>query len=261
MESSSDSKLLPYYHSEKRVINDGSSHLAWKMARMKDAIQKCGASSKGLRKRRVRSSLAAFAHAANRYRPKTIRLLFIAEAPPAYRVNRLFYFEDLKDGDTLFLEMMKVLYCGGKAASREDRLSRNCSVKEIRQLKADFLRRFMRDGYFLIDASERPMPDGATASFKLAALRKSLPRLMTRVKEILGEQKDTPIVLIGAVTHAACAQPLKEQGYNIINTAIINHPARGGQIHFRRKLTDALQNIQIITEPKQTLESFLRSES
>ena len=56
------------------------------------------------------ASKAAFAKATLRYKPATFRVLFIAEAPPAFRFNRLFYFEDLRDGDTLFLEMMKTLY-------------------------------------------------------------------------------------------------------------------------------------------------------
>ena len=36
--------------------------------------------------------------------------MFIAEAPPAYKFNRLFYFHDVRTGDALFLEMMKVIY-------------------------------------------------------------------------------------------------------------------------------------------------------
>jgi hypothetical protein len=44
------------------------------------------------------------------YRPSRIRLLFIAEAPPAYRFHRFFYFTDVRQMDTLFLEMMKTLY-------------------------------------------------------------------------------------------------------------------------------------------------------
>ena len=55
-------------------------------------------------------ALERFEEAARRYLPNPLRLLFIAEAPPAFKVNRLFYFTGLRDGDTLFLEMMKVLY-------------------------------------------------------------------------------------------------------------------------------------------------------
>jgi hypothetical protein len=54
--------------------------------------------------------LERFAQASKKYLQTHLHTLFIAEAPPAYRVNRMFYFLGLTDGDTLFLEMMKVLY-------------------------------------------------------------------------------------------------------------------------------------------------------
>lgn len=54
--------------------------------------------------------LNSFALASRKYRPATVRILFIAEAPPAYESKRFFYFTGLQQGDTLFLEMMKTLY-------------------------------------------------------------------------------------------------------------------------------------------------------
>ena len=59
---------------------------------------------------RLRGSLESFRRAMTRYRPNPLRLLFIAEAPSAYKFNRLFYFHDVRTGDALFLEMMKVIY-------------------------------------------------------------------------------------------------------------------------------------------------------
>lgn len=54
--------------------------------------------------------LNSFALASRKYHPATLRILFVAEAPPAYESKRFFYFTDLRQGDTLFLEMMKTLY-------------------------------------------------------------------------------------------------------------------------------------------------------
>ncbi len=56
------------------------------------------------------SYIRRFAEASKKYRPADIRLLFIAEAPPAFKVERFFYFTGLTNGDTLFIEMMKTLY-------------------------------------------------------------------------------------------------------------------------------------------------------
>ena len=185
------------------------------------------------------ASKAAFAKATIRYKPATVRVLFIAEAPPAFRFNRLFYFEDLRDGDTLFLEMMKTLY-GSAVGFTEKGFSSGSSAEGIRSRKPELLARFMHEGYFLIDASEEPMPDRASSSQKLALLRASVPRLIVRLKEFsIG--KNTPIVLIGGVAYSACAQSLMNLGFNVINEAMIDHPARGGQLRFRQKLRCTLQ--------------------
>jgi hypothetical protein len=184
-------------------------------------------------------SKAAFAQATLRYKPATVRVLFIAEAPPAFRHNRLFYFENLRDGDTLFLEMMKTLYGSAVGFTKNGFLS-GSSAQGIRSRKSELLARFMREGYFLIDASEEPMPDGASSSQKLALLRASVPRLIVRLGEFAID-KNTPIVLIGGVTYSACAQSLMNLGFNLINDAMIDHPARGGQLRFRQKLHCTLQ--------------------
>ena len=180
------------------------------------------------------ASKAAFAKATIRYKPATVRLLFIAEAPPAFRFNRLFYFEDLRNGDTLFLEMMKTLY-GSAVGFTKNGFTPGGSVEGMRSRKSELLARFMRDGYFLIDASEKPMPDRVSSSQKLALLRASVPRLIVRLKEFAVDER-TPIVLIGGVTYSACANSLRNLGFNLINEAMIDHPARGGQMCFRQAL-------------------------
>lgn len=63
-----------------------------------------------------------------KYKPEIIKFLLIAEAPPRAESKRFFYFEDIQNGDSLFLETMKVLYPS------------DCSnIKTVRQRKRDFL--------------------------------------------------------------------------------------------------------------------------
>jgi hypothetical protein len=195
-----------------------------------------------IRADRRNASKAAFANATIRYKPATLRLLFIAEAPPAFRFNRLFYFENLRDGDALFLEMMKTLY-GGTVGFAENGFSLGSSAEGIRSRKSELLARFMGEGYFLIDACEDPMPDSASSSQKLGILRASVPRLIVRLEEFAVD-KNTPIILIGAVTYSACARSLMNLGFNVINETMIDHPARGGQLRFRQKLRRTLQIIR-----------------
>src|SRR5712664_1568406 len=90
--------------------------------------------------------LERFEEEARRYRPKPLRLLFIAEAPPAFKVNRLFYFTGLKDGDTLFLEMMKVLYPSA-VGYHGGAFRPGYSAKQMRLGKQELLRKFQNDGY------------------------------------------------------------------------------------------------------------------
>lgn len=135
--------------------------------------------------------------------------------------------------------MMKTLY-GFTVGFTENVYSPGSSAEGIRSRKSKLLERFMREGYFLIDASEEPMPDRAFSSQKLALLRASVPRLIVRLKEFAID-KNTPIILIGSVTYSACAQSLRNLGFNVINEAMIDHPARGGQLRFRQKLRRTLQ--------------------
>jgi hypothetical protein len=182
-----------------------------------------------------------FAEAARRYLPKQLRVLFVAEAPPAFKVNRLFYFSELTNGDTLFLEMMKVLY-PREVGYIQGNFLPGASVKQMRQQKPELLRKFQNDGYYLMDAYEQPMPDGADTAAKTRLMRSTLPVLLTRVRQLVG-QNDVPIVLIGGITYSVCAEALRQDGRNVANDAMINHPARGGQVLFRSKLETVLSKL------------------
>jgi hypothetical protein len=182
--------------------------------------------------------LKRFEEAARRYLPNPLRLLFIAEAPPAFKVNRLFYFTGLRDGDTLFLEMMKVLY-PAEVGYSEGGFRPGYSVKQMRLRKQELLRKFQNDGYHLIDAYEQPMPEGASAATKTVLMRSTLPALQSKVRRLLGKQS-VPIILIGGITYSVCAEALRADGHRVVNGAMIHHPARGGQKLFRAKLREVL---------------------
>jgi hypothetical protein len=110
----------------------------------------------------------------------------------------------------------------------------------VRHNKENLLRRFQVDGYFLIDACNQPMPDGASTPRKMQQMKSALPALQQRLKRLLS-QPEVPIILIGGVTYAICATPLRHSGWNIVNQSMINHPARGNQLLFREKLSATLQ--------------------
>ena len=102
----------------------------------------------------------------NKYRPRHIKLIFVAEAPPL-APDRFFYFEEVDKQDSLFLETMKVLYPRHYACCG--------NVKAIRKNKHVFLERFRDDGYYLLDAKNTPIQDEAHRS---AEICRALPTLL-----------------------------------------------------------------------------------
>lgn len=161
-----------------------------------------------------------------KYKPEYIKWLFIAESPPKVGSDRFFYFEGVWDGDSLFLEMMKVLY--------PDRYT---DTKVVRATKPEFLRRFQEDGGFLIDTSLKSM-EKIQPSAKRRQLRAELPGLLERVKGLCVEH--SKVVLISAPVYGVCLQPLVRQGYPVINREMIDFPGSGGQVKFRHKLSQLL---------------------
>jgi len=185
--------------------------------------------------------LERFEEAVRQYLPNPLRLLFIAEAPPAFKVNRLFYFTGLRDGDTLFLEMMKVLYPAA-IGYHDGSFHPGFSAKQMRLRKQELLRRFQNDGYQLIDAYEQPMPDGANAATKMVLMQSTLPALQIKVRRLVDKQ-NVPIILIGGITYFVCAEALRAGGHRVLNDTMIHHPARGGQKLFRAELRELLINV------------------
>jgi hypothetical protein len=182
-----------------------------------------------------------YADAMERYRPSRIRLLFIAEAPPAYRFQRFFYFTDVRRMDTLFLEMMKTFY-PVEAGYHGGQFLPGYSAAAIRNRKAEFLARFKADGFYLTDGHELPMPEAATSKTKADLMRASLSHLSEKIRQ-LSMNNPMPIVLIGKITYKVCAAALVERGFLVLNKAAIDHPARGGQRRFRDGLAQTVSAV------------------
>src|SRR4051794_26313927 len=84
--------------------------------------------------------------AAAKYRPQRIKLLLIAEAPPA-ALDRYFYFESVGEHDALFRYVYRVLL--NKEPTRENKLQ--------------LLRQLRDRGVFLVDLKLDPI-DGSALS-------------------------------------------------------------------------------------------------
>ena len=191
-----------------------------------------------------------FAEASRKYRPTPIRLLFIAEAPPALKFGRFFYFASLTNGDTLFLEMMKVLYpIDTGFVEYDDNRKPDFDAKRVRQSKEKWLKKFKRDGFYLIDALEQPMPENAGTTTKKQMIRSALPELRRKVQRLCSDG-DVPVILIGSPTYSVCAEAIRNDGLGVLNEEMIDHPARGGQKLFRRKLGEIIRKFAIETSDR-----------
>lgn len=170
---------------------------------------------------------ARFAQAREKYRPKTIKYLLVAESPPSADSGRFFYFENVTEGDSLFWQTMKALY------------PMDCLIDDPppRHRKREFLKRFHGDGFFLLDAVEEPLGK-ATPGEKRRRIRASLPRLIEDLRATCGA--GTKVILISAPVFDVCAAALASEGFNVANDEMIDFPGSGGQRKFREKFARAL---------------------
>ena len=136
---------------------------------------------------------ARYRMASNKYRPADLKTLIIAEAPPC-NLDRFFYFEEVPKQDSLFLEVMGVLYPEIKA--------QYLAAKRDPALKAALLEEFQADGYWLMDLAELPK--------EVTGVRHedSLPDLLARVEKVAN--RSTRIILIKANVYDCCYPALKD---------------------------------------------------
>ena len=170
-----------------------------------------------------------------KYTPDRIKLILITEAPPPYDRHRYFYFEQVRRGDSFFLELIKVLFPEEVAAFD--------TIKQVRAEKAYFLERLQEEGYLLLHAHDEPLP-GTTAAARAPTYRDNLPQLMATLLK-LGSPR-TPIVLVSAVVFRAIATDLRASGFNVIHDQLIEYPNSGQQLNFRRKLKPLLLREQLL---------------
>jgi hypothetical protein len=160
--------------------------------------------------------------ARNKYKPSQVSTLLIAEGPPD-NLDRYFYFEDVKRQDSLFLEIMGVLY--------PERKERYLAAGRDTVLKHDLLQSFKEDGFWLMDLSEVP------CSLANSNLESCVPSLLYRLNKNIC--KTTPIILIKSNVYDICYSILHSNGFNV-NAERMPFPGSGQQKVFREKFKKAV---------------------
>lgn len=153
------------------------------------------------------------AAAAEKYKPEQVRLLLVAEAPPA-ALDRYFYFEDVREHDSLFRYVVRGIL----------------GVEPLRDGKRPALEQLRDRGVFLLDLCEEPLGNVPLGSY--------VPDLVDRATTLAPEW----IILIKATVYDAAFSALKSAGLPVVD-ARIPFPGSGQQRRFEREFAEALELI------------------
>jgi len=149
--------------------------------------------------------------AAAKYRPSDVRVLLVAEGPPAAD-DRYFYFEDVASHDWLFLGVTQVLL--GRKPGRWEKAA---CLKELQEM-----------GVFLIDLKLDPVDGSSLQAF--------VPDLLTRCRALAPER----IILIKATVFDVAYDALRTAGLPVIRQRIY-FPSTGRQREFQEQFAEALK--------------------
>jgi hypothetical protein len=162
------------------------------------------------------------------YRPVNVKILLIAESPPpaaSAASSRHFYRSDkVRRGDRLFVNTIKAIYA--EAANKTE--------AEIEQAKEQWLRKFQTDGWYMIEALEVSQQHEVTKQQRQARIAEALPHLLERVRGLATQ--NTRIILIKSNVFDVAAEPLRQAGFNVLNTELVDYPGQYNQRAYREKL-------------------------
>ena len=170
------------------------------------------------------------------YRPSSIKVLLIAESPPSLNPNsggsRHFYRTDMvRPEDRLFINTIRALYPEALDAPQ----------LELESQKQSWLHRFQADGWYMIEALPTSLAHEVTKKKRQELIKQHLPALLERVKNLA--DKDTKLILIKSNVFDVAATPLRQAGFTILNTELLDYPGRFNQQAYRSKLAAMKQRL------------------
>jgi hypothetical protein len=149
--------------------------------------------------------------AARTYRPTSVNLLLVAEAPPA-ALDRYFYFEDVPAQDSLFRYVARAIL----------------KLEPTRENKAELLARLRDSGVFLIDLKLDPTDRGSLAA--------EVPGLVRRVRRLNPEK----IVVIKSSVFDLVRGAFLDAGLPLVDERV-PFPGSGQQRRFETAFARALR--------------------
>lgn len=163
-----------------------------------------------------------------KYKPETIKLLLIAESPPPapeIQSSRQFYYsERIRKDDRLFINTIKALYPEVEDAKEP----------ELEAEKETWLKRLQKDGVYMIEALDDSQEHEVTKKQRQERIANSLPGILGKVKALANPE--TKIILIKSNVFDVAAGPLRQAGYTVLNTELVDYPGRFNQRDYREKV-------------------------
>jgi hypothetical protein len=162
------------------------------------------------------------------YKPETVSILFVAESPPESNDDevRFFYNPRQERWDHMYRSIMKAVfpdfeYCPGE--------------------KDKWLLKFKARGYFLVDATDRPVNHLSSAE-RRRELNTAVEDKLSEIKTLVSQ--NTPIVLVKKNIFLAFNRPLLDAGYYVIHETFLPFPSHGHQARFIEACGNCLRKVQ-----------------
>lgn len=158
-----------------------------------------------------------------RYEPGNLRLVIIAESPPAS--GKYFYDPEGRPSEPLFAALMR-------------RLGHFPLTKEAG------LGEFQRAGWVLVDATYEPI-NGLSDSARDRIIERDYPLLLEDLNSLIAD-RSIPLVLIKANVCRLLELKLAEDGFNVLNQGhAIYFPSTGRQKQFEQQFATILNSGEI----------------
>lgn len=164
-----------------------------------------------------------------RYKPEKVKMLFVAESPPKSPPGaseseiRFFYNPKQERWDNLYRSVMKSVFPEFEFQKGE---------------KDKWLTMFKGRGYFLIDATDRPVNHLQRAE-RRQELEAVLEAKLSEIKSLISPA--TPIILVKKNIFQAFKEPLRKLGYNVIHKEFLPFPSQGHQHRFIELCSDCIR--------------------
>jgi hypothetical protein len=150
----------------------------------------------------------------------------VAESPPESNDGelRFFYNPEQERWDYMYRAVMSAVFPDFEYRPKE---------------KGDWLRRFQERGYYLVDATARPVNRLSSAE-RRSELKTAMEAKLAEIKKLVTPH--TPIILVKRNIFTAFNRPLRDAGYNVIHESFLPFPSHGHQARFIEECRNCLRD-------------------